>query len=363
MQTFSQRLFYAGIKRLVRWGSWGMFSEVKIVGMHRVPWDEPCIVSPNHQNAFLDALLIGAFAPAKMSYLSRSDVFGTRFDWFLEALQMTPVYRRRDGFEKLSRNREIFARQRENLSRGHPLLIFSEAEHAHTYYLRPLSKGSSRFALGTQVQIERDVHLVPVGINYYPLRRPGFKVSIVFGEPIGVAAYEERYREHDARAINALRDDLSRAMQDCLLIPEKTDDYCERVHRIHRHTEALPFAEMKQKLQAPSQLPEKPPYRPALETLSGSIDPFNALPAWATARMMRWVDDPVFASSLKFAAGILVLPVWWLVLFGMGTALSGWPLGATLALVAVTTALLRVALVRRADPPHVLDPEEAAVEA
>jgi 1-acyl-sn-glycerol-3-phosphate acyltransferase len=323
--------------------------------MDRVPWEKPCIVSPNHQNAFLDALLVGAFAPVELTYLSRASVFGTRLDWFLEALQMVPIYRRRDGFDKLSRNEQIFAALREKLRRGESMVMFSETEHAHTYHLRPLSRGSSRFALETQADIDREVQLVPVGINYYHLRRPGFKVSVVVGEPLPVREYMDRYRAHEARGINALREDLTAAMKECLLVPEKTDDYRERVDRINRKNEGLSFPEMKRALRTPETLAPKGEYRPGLETLARWISPLNAGPLWLTNVLMRRVDDPVFAASLKFAVGMLVLPVWWLGLFGVATWAAGPTVGAGVTGLAVLTIGLRLVLIRHSNPPHPLD--------
>ena len=349
------------IKVLVRQGSRIAFSEVEIRGMDRVPWDAPCIVSPNHQNAFLDALLIGAHAPSKMRYLSRSDIFGTVFDWVLKALQMVPVYRRRDGFEKLALNRKIFAAQRENLRQGNSLLIFSEAAHALTYYLRPLSKGSSRFAMEAQATLDRTVWLVPVGLNYYHHRRPGFKVSMVFGEPIRVADYLDEPQTAgtssptvDPRRVNDLRDDLSEAMKTCLLIPEKTAQYDGQVRRVNRYNESFSFPELRQRLADGTKLPAAHLERPSLDSVGRIADVLNAPVAFLVAKMMRRVEDPVFALSLKFAAGILVLPIWWLLLFLAGWAVGGWIAGFALIIVAATTLMIRRALIRFSNPPHLL---------
>lgn len=348
-------LFYYLIAGLVRVTNWFAFSRIEIRGMDRVPWDQPCIVSPNHQNAFLDALLVGLFAPVKLTYLSRASVFGTRFDWFLDALHMVPIYRRRDGFGNLSRSKRILAEQREQVREGHSLVMFSETEHAHTYYLRPLSRGSSRFALKTQAAADREVFLVPVGLNYYHLRRPGFKVSLIVGEPISVSEYMEHYRDDDARCINQLRADLADAMKDCMLVPEETDDYRERVDRINRKNEDLSFPEMKRALQTPDTLEEKGEPRPGLETLAHWIDLLNAGPMWLTNVLMRRVDEAAFALSLKFAVGMFVLPVWWVALFGVGWGIAGLTAGAVVTALAILTMLLRILLIRHSNPPHRLE--------
>lgn len=355
------------MRRLVRTAMPWMFSSIEIRGMDQIPTDTACIISPNHVSAFLDALLIGALAPTDMRYLSRSSAFGTRWDWFLEALQMVPIYRRRDGFETLSRNWEIFRKQREQLRDGNALLIFSEAEHALTYHLRPLSRGSSRFALETRAAIDDEVLLVPVGINYYHLTRPGFKVSVIVGAPIPVSTYDAPYAEDEARCINALRSDLAEGMKECLLLPDKTDDHHERLGFINRKNEHLPFPEMKRALadldaktlagtdangHASPPLTPKAPYRPGLDSLSRWVDVLNAPPVWFATKMMAWVRDPAFAASLKFATGMLVLPVWWGLLAGMGWAAHSLTAGLALAVTAIGTVLLRRALIRRADPPH-----------
>ncbi|NBB74355.1 MAG: hypothetical protein GVY35_11830 [Bacteroidetes bacterium] len=329
--------------------------------MDRIPTDTACIVSPNHVSAFLDALLVGAFAPTDMHYLSRASAFGTRWDWFLEALHMVPVYRRRDGYETLSRNRAIFRRQREKLREGNALLMFSETEHALTYPLRPLSRGSARFALETRAAIDDEVLLVPVGINYYHLQRPGFKVSVIVGEPIPVSAYDDQYTEHEARCINALRSDLASRMKECLLLPNRTADHRQRLDFINRTNEHLPFPEMKRAMsdleiekdaESSTRLAPKGPYRPGLDRLSRWIDALNAPPVWGMQQMMSWVQDPAFAASLKFATGMLVLPVWWALLAGLGWAVHSVGAGLALAATAVGTVLVRRALIRRANPPH-----------
>ena len=359
--SLAKRLVYRALRFLVRVSLPWMFSRIEVHGADRIPTDTACIVSPNHVNGFLDALLIGVLGPTDMHYLSRASAFGTRWDWVLDALQMVPVYRRRDGYGTLSRNWAIFRALRERLREGGALLVFSEAEHAPTYHLRPLTRGSARLALETRAAIDDEVLVVPVGINYYHLRRPGFKVSVVVGEPISVSAYDERYAADEARCINQLRGDLSARMKDCLLLPETTVDLHQRLDFINRKNESLPFPAMKRALAGvegdehvggPAPLTPKGAYRPNLDRLSQWVDLLNAPPVWGTSWMMKWVRDPAFAASLKFATGMLVLPVWWVLLAGAGWAVHSAGAGLALAATAIGTLFLRRTLVRRSDPPH-----------
>ena len=345
-------LFYYLVAVLVRTTSWFMFSRVEVRGRDRVDWDAPCILSPNHQNAFLDALLVGMTAPVTLTFPSRASVFGTPFDWVLDALHMIPIYRKRDGFDRLSDTRDILAEQRERLQEGTSLVLFSETEHAHTYYLRPLSRGSARLALRTQAETDRPVQLVPVGINYYHLCRPGFKVSIVFGEPLRADEYGGDDLETEGACVNALRDDLTAAMKDCLLVPEKTDDYHDRVDRINRKNEHRSFPDMKEALDTPEALEPKGPRRPGLEALGRAVNLLNVGPLWLADALMRWVDEPPFTASLKFAVGMFGLPLWWMSLFGLLAATVGWAVGAVVVAGAVVTMGLHIALVRLSNPPH-----------
>ncbi len=348
-------LFYRVIKVLVRAASRFMFSEVEIRGLDRMPTDRPCVVSPNHVNSFLDALLIGAFAPIKMHYLTRADVFGTRWEWVLEALQMVPVYRRRDGYDNLARNEAIFDRLRERMREGESVLVFSEAAHARTYSLRSLSKGSARFALEAQAAIDRDVCLVPVGLTYYHFGRPGFKVALIVGAPISVSDYADRYRADGPRTINDLRADLTAAMKECLLVPEKTDAYEEQVARIHRGTEDRPFPAMKEALKTPETLPPKEPPRPMLQRIARWLQLPNLGPMMGMRAALQAVDDPVFTASLKFAVGMIALPVWWILLFAVTAVVAGWTAAGLVTAGAIGAAVVQIQLIRHSRPPHVLD--------
>jgi 1-acyl-sn-glycerol-3-phosphate acyltransferase len=359
----AQRAFYWGIGVLTRAALPWMFSRVEVRGAERIPEGCACILSPNHVNAFLDAFLVGMLAPTGITYLSRASVFGTRLDWFLEALHMMPIYRRRDGYANLARNHALFARLRERLARGEAALIFSEGEHAPTYHLRPLTRGSARFALETHAALGEEVLVVPIGLNYYHLHRPGFKVSVVVGEPLAASAYAPAYDAHAAAGINALRAELTTRMQACLLLPEQTDDHHARLAYVNRRNEHLPFPAMKRALAAlgaedaddrndAPRLAPRPPYRPALDRLGAWLDALNAPPVLLAGWAMGRVADPAFAASLKFAAGMLVLPLWWLLLFALGALAAGPLAGAGLALAAVATLFARRACIRHADPPH-----------
>jgi hypothetical protein len=180
-------------------------------------------------------------------------------------------------------------------------------------------------------------------------------VSVVVGTPISVSTYMDRYRDDAAGAMNTLRDDLQDAMKDCLLVPNETDDYRERVDRINRKNEGLLFPEMKRALRTPENLDAKGEPRPGLLSLARGISLLNIAPMWGTRTLMRWVDEPPFTASLKFAVGMFGLPVWWAGLFGVASWAGGITVGITVTALAILTMLLRILLIRYANPPHRLE--------
>ncbi len=329
------------------------FDKIEFIGMEKIPRDKPCLFSPNHQNAFIDALLIGGSAPIKISYLTRSDVFDTPLRWFLDALQMLPIYRIRDGYEKLSLNDAIFETCRDHFRKGKSILMFSEGNHGKEYFLRPLSKGSSRLALESQEQVsEQEIFMIPVGVNYYHHRKPGFKLSMVFGDPISMKDYMEEYHDYKAKAINRLKKDLSEGMKECMILPENDESYEEKKQLINKDNEHLSFHEFRKAIQQPGKLKERKPYKPGLMRLADIISAVNFLPLLVIRKVLMPVKDIVFICSLKYAIGMFLLPVWWLFLYGVTSWVWNGQVGLAVFLIGFLTSMLRITLIRNANPPH-----------
>ena len=285
------------------------FHKVKIEGADSVPKNTPLIVTPNHQNAFLDALLVGAFIPIPLHYLARQDVFNKWTKPILSMLQMIPIYRIRDGYSKLSLNDSIFESCFELFRSKESVLIFAEGNHGRYHFLRPLTKGAARLSLQAQSRLTEDLMILPVGLNYFDHQSPKSTVIIKFGDPIPVKDYLEIYEENQAKGLIDLRDRISDGMKNTLVIAEETSDYKEKADSIFRpENEDLSFDELK-----------------SLEVSKGTISKsgkehvsawiFNPIPMLTIHRAIMKFDDVVFHSSLKFGIGIFVFPIWWLTIF------------------------------------------------
>ena len=330
------------------------FGRVEIVGLEKIPSGKPIIYSCNHQNAFMDALIIGAISPMRITSMTRSDVFNTPLKWFMDALQMLPIYRMRDGIDQLGKNEAVFEKIRNLLRNNKAILIFSEGNHGNDFFLRPLTKGSSRMALESMEKMpEKDIQVVPVGINYFHHQRPGHKLTVVFGQPVAVKDYFPAYQEHPVRGANQLKMAISNGMETCLLISKETEDYFQKRDYINRHTESIPFNHLKAAIDKKDPpLPMKGKPNLILKTAAKLLGIFNFLPLLILQRILAPIKDIVFYGSLKYAFGLFVFPLWYALIFFCSATLLGVLPALYLVVALILLLVIRQKLIRWSNPPH-----------
>ncbi|MEY1638338.1 1-acyl-sn-glycerol-3-phosphate acyltransferase [Tenuifilum osseticum] len=208
-----------------------LYFKTEIVGMEKLPPNTTFIFAPNHQNALIDAL---AMLTLKHSwqpiFLARADIFKKPLvSKILTFLKIMPVYRIRDGFENLSLNDSIFLKTMDIIRKGNGLVILPEGNHAGFKMLRPLKKGIARIALQTEDASDGslNIHIVPVGLDYSNYVRYRSKLLIRIGEPFPVKKYLDLYRQSKALAYNALIDELSERIKAEMIHIEDEQNYYE----------------------------------------------------------------------------------------------------------------------------------------
>ena len=209
-------------------GLFFFYTKIEIIGKENIPKNKPVIVLPNHQNSFMDALLITTNMPGFMFFLTRARSFSSPFmNWFLRSLNMLPVYRVQDGLSSVTKNNEIFALCREYLKKNYPILVFPEANHNLKRRIRPLSKGFTRIAFEAEVENnwEMDLQLLPIGLNYSDHRRSRNRVRIVFGKPLSMISYKDKYEQDERKAANKLKNDVSDALKKLVMHVPNLDHY------------------------------------------------------------------------------------------------------------------------------------------
>src|SRR6056297_3019058 len=92
--------------------------------------EKPSIITPNHQNALMDALAVLFAKNEPLVFLARSDIFKKKFvAAILYFLKILPIYRIRDGFDNLKNNQETFDHTVRVLSNKRGLVILPEGNH------------------------------------------------------------------------------------------------------------------------------------------------------------------------------------------------------------------------------------------
>ena len=296
------------------------FKKFRVYGLENIPKSGGVLFSPNHQGAFLDPLIVGTTCGFKVTSLTRSDVFGGLFQWFLDALKMLPVYRIRDGYSSLKKNQQIFDQCYELLADGKKMMMFSEGRHHNEYYLQRLSKGSSRLVLEAQEKSNNTkIYIVPVGINYSHHQLPWQEVHVVYGKPIRVYEFLERYQKNNVKAINSLRDALEVGMKSCLWLPENDEHYLEKKKYINLQNTKLGFPEFKKSLTTLSKGLKKTEEK--INLLKFWVKIFslpNLLPLLILQKILGLFPDIVFHNSVKYSVGLLIFIFWWIILFFLG---------------------------------------------
>lgn len=341
--------FYYLVKVLGWIGLKLFFGGIRVIGREGIPDDGALIFTPNHQGAFMDALVVGTYLKKPVSFLTRADIFKPWAIPILESLNMMPIYRMRDGIQSLSQNDAIFEACFEMLSEEKSILIFPEGNHNIEYYLRPLSKGTARLALDARNAVDQKtkIYVIPTGVNYFSHKRPLAKVIIVYGKPILLEDYMVLYQEHKQKAYNAFREDLDAAMKETLILGEKDEHYEERKEFIFQPAHCnLPFEELRQ--MAHSHV--LPPGRRKMQGVLHKIvilffSIYNAIPLLILRKVLSGIKDEVFYVSLKFLVGGVLHLVWWLMLFAGGTLWLGWEAGSFFVVCGVVMMYARQELI------------------
>ena len=194
MKRFLKLVWYYSFWLWVRIALSWYFSKIKISGKENLVKDAPMIWGANHENALIDPLIKTTRFPLMIHYLVRADVFKNPIvKWFLNSLNLMPVYRIRDGVNSIKANEVIFRNCFEAFKKGEHLILYPEASHDPRRQRKVAKKGIARIALGAMHEPDapEKLYIVPVGTNYS--RHKWFRSSmhVVFGEPIEIKKIPE----------------------------------------------------------------------------------------------------------------------------------------------------------------------------
>jgi glycerol-3-phosphate O-acyltransferase/dihydroxyacetone phosphate acyltransferase len=223
-RVFFRRIFYSNLKK--------------------VPLEKPLLFVGNHQNSFMDGILVGSYLPQPLHFLMRADMFRKPFARFcLRELNVSPVYRLEEGLENVHKNLDTFTGIYKILKDNGNLVVFSEGICVQEKRLQKLRKGTARMAFGAEEKFGLDVHIVPVGINYTYPSRFRKEVMINFHEPFSIKELKEGYIANPAKALLTFNEKVDSSLRkEVIIIEDPENDWlAEHLLIMERNNLILPF--------------------------------------------------------------------------------------------------------------------------
>jgi 1-acyl-sn-glycerol-3-phosphate acyltransferase len=220
------------------------FRRIFYSNLKKVPLEKPLLFVGNHQNSFMDGILVGSYLPQPIHFTMRADMFRKPFARFcLRELNVSPVYRIEEGFENVHKNLEAFSGIYEVLRKNGNFIMFSEGLCVQEKRLQKLRKGTARVAFGAEEKFGLDVNIVPVGINYTYPNRFRKEVMINFSESFSIKELTDIYKEQPAKALRVFNEKCESSLRKEVIIIEKSeyDWLAEQLLVMSRHNMVLPF--------------------------------------------------------------------------------------------------------------------------
>lgn len=177
-------MLYSIFKTIITIGFYFFCRKIDIKNKQLLNFNGPLLLTVNHPNALIDAIVIGLLFKKPIHFLTRGDAFNTSWKRkLLSALNMIPIYRLRDGKEYLHLNEYAFHKSKTVLQNNGIVLIFIEGICKHTHELQPFKKGAARIALNCWKE-HIPVQIMPITICYNSLQQSIQTIQVNLAPPI-----------------------------------------------------------------------------------------------------------------------------------------------------------------------------------
>jgi len=229
------------------------YRNIIVTGYDKIKSRKPVLFVSNHQNTFMDGLLLVKVAKnINPNILVRADIFKSKWAAIaLDLIHLIPIYRKKDNMGSVAQNNEIFKKCFDLFKRGKTLLIFPEGNHAIKRFLRPMQKGPARIAFQAEEEnnFNLGLNVAPFGLHYENHPQRWYDLQIHFGEAFQVKDFEQDYNENPTKAqkqfTDKIKEDISAEMMDIKWQSEY--EFMEQV-RILLKPYALKWAENKKSI-------------------------------------------------------------------------------------------------------------------
>ena len=227
-------MIYSFLKVLIKLALKVYFRKIHIKGLENIPKEGPLLIVANHPSSFLDPICIALFTKHKISFLAKGSMFENKIiRSILTGLNMIPIYRAQDNPRMLGKNHQVFKSCYKKLANKGVILIFPEGTSESERKLRKIKTGASRIALGTvkENDLNLNVKILPVGLNYTKSSRFRSEVFIQYGESLDSDNYLENYKTDEIKTAKTLTENIEKSIKNLIIDIDK-DEYEVLVERV-----------------------------------------------------------------------------------------------------------------------------------
>lgn len=216
-------MLYWILKPLIRLALRFYFRDITIIGKENLGYNTAIYVS-NHPSAFLDPLLPAAISRKPFHFLAGAEWFGKGIkNWiFREQFKMLPVIRPWLVKDREVSNDEMFEECYKGLEEGKRIMIYPEASSQTVPWVREIKTGAARIKLGAEAYMkgDKEVRIVPIGMNYTNPHRFQSRVTIKIGDAIDFSEITSKEFESEPDRVRAMTDQIRKEMSDQLIFDE-----------------------------------------------------------------------------------------------------------------------------------------------
>ncbi|MDC9723260.1 MAG: lysophospholipid acyltransferase family protein [Urechidicola sp.] len=334
-------IWYQFMKYYIKLALFFYYKKIKLVGRENIPKNGAIMFVCNHPNALIDPLLIKTNTFKDLYVLTRAGAFVNKFVIAIfESVKMIPIYRKRDGYNSVTKNDAVFEKCYDTLNDKKAILIFAEGSHSLLRKVRPLTKGFARIIYGSfEKYPELDIQIVPIGVNYKsPMKYPD-SVEIHFGKPITAKKY---YNNDDIlSSIESLKETVHNSLTELVShIPGDTETYETSLAKLkslnNDFSDPIKTNNLIKELDS---LVANTAHKKSKNTKSilYYLVYINSIIPWLFwNKVKKGIKEPEFISTFRFAVGATLFPLFYIIQSFIASVFYG----KTIALVYFSLSIL-----------------------